>query len=446
METETGGAPSRILALRILLDYQQRDVFVGSLLSSALEGSGLDRRDKALVTGLVQGTVRMKLTLDWVLKQFSNRPLESLDPGVIWALRLSAFQLMFMSVPGYAAVDMAATATAEVVGQHAVGFVNAVMRAFSRSYEKIAFPDREEDPAGYLETRYSHPRWVVEMWIRELSFEKAEAICEADNVEPLLSLRANLPRVSRYDLAASLASKGIEVSAGEITAECLKVKGTGPVGDLEEFRGGLFAVQDEGSQLVAHQVGPDPGMKVLDLCAAPGGKANHLAELMGNVGSVVAVDANPARLALVSEAAERLGNTIVSTMEMDARRASAWLDASFERVLLDAPCTGLGTLARRPDARWRKKPEDVDRLVELQSQLLAEAAKVVAPHGLLVYSTCTISHRENAGVVAAFMENVPGFGAEPATLRGCEVMPHLQLFPDTDRCDGMFMAVMRRLH
>lgn len=446
MEAPTPGIEARVLALGVLFEYQERDAFLGSVLSSGLGASDLDRRDRALVTELVQGTVRMKLALDWVLKEFSNRPLESLDPLVLWVLRLSAFQMMFMSVPDYAAVDMAARTTAELVGQHAVGFVNAVMRAFARGHEKVAFPLKEENPAAYLETRYSHPRWVVEMWIDELGLEKAESICEADNREPALSLRTNLRRASRESLAASLAEKGIEVEPGEMTPECLNVKGSGYLRDLDEYQQGLFSVQDQGSQLVSHQVDPRAGMSVLDMCAAPGGKANHLAELMGNSGSVVAVDRNGTRLRLVSEAAERLGNSIVKPFEMDATEASAALETTFERVLVDAPCTGLGTLARRPDVRWRKKHEDIVGLVELQGRLLAEAAKMVEPHGLLVYSTCTISQRENAGVVGAFLEQAPGFGVEASRLKGCEVMPSLQLFPDTDRCDGIFMAVMRRLH
>jgi 16S rRNA (cytosine967-C5)-methyltransferase len=197
LEEGITGSRARVTALQILTDYGLRDAFVGSLLSSRLRDSVLDRRDRALVTGLVQGTVRMKLTLDWALKEFSNRPLESLDPGVLWSLRLSAFQLMFTDVPDYAAVDLAARATAEVVGQHAVGFVNAVMRAFAKGYEAVPYPSAEDDPAGYLEVRQSHPRWVVEMWIRELGFDKAASICEADNAEPLVSLRANLRRTCR---------------------------------------------------------------------------------------------------------------------------------------------------------------------------------------------------------------------------------------------------------
>ncbi|PKQ28212.1 MAG: 16S rRNA (cytosine(967)-C(5))-methyltransferase RsmB [Candidatus Anoxymicrobium japonicum] len=434
MEAIVPGGDARALALLTLIDYEKRDAYPGALLSSRLGRSRLDRRDKAFVVELVQGVLRMKSTLDWMLAGFSRRPIETLDPGVRWALRLSAYQIRFTSVPDYAAVDMTARATAEVIGRHAVGYVNAVMRAFLKGFEDVRYPDKSKDQAGYLEARYSHPEWIAEMWVRELGFDRAESVCAADNTSPPLSLRTNLFRVTRERLSASLREKGIEVAYGELTDECVNVKGSGPLSDLEEFKRGWFTVQDQGSQIVSHLLDPRGGMSVLDMCAAPGGKANHIAELMGNEGSVLALDSNGARLRMVGETAERLGNTCVSTMEIDAAVASDSIDRVFDRVLLDAPCSGLGTLARRPDARWRKQPGDIDRLASLQTKLLAQAARMVAPGGLLVYSTCTISQRENAGVVGEFMKNARGFVGET----------RLQLFPDTHRCDGMFAAVMRK--
>jgi len=435
---------SRTTALRILTEYERTGTYLNVLLSSSLAGSSLERRDRALVTELVQGTVRMKLALDSAVLRFSNRPVAELDAGVLWALRLGAYQVLFTSAPDYAALDATAAATAAVVEQYAVGYVNGVLRAFTRGDRAIGYPAREVDPAGYLEVRYSHPRWVVEMWIRELGFERAEAVCAADNVEPRLSLRTNLARTSREELATRLAAMEVEVEAGDMTPECLLVRGSGPLADIAEYREGLFSVQDQASQLVGHQVSPEGGMRVLDACAAPGGKANHLAELMCNDGEVLAVDLIGDRLRLVSESAERLGNTAVRTMELDATELSGNVGGPFDRVLLDAPCTGLGTLARRPDARWRKQPRDVEDLAGLQSRLMAAAAEVVMPGGLLVYSTCTISQRENEGGVNSFLAAHARFTAEPVTLRGVPVTPYLQLVPEPAVCDGMFIAVLRR--
>jgi len=435
---------SRTTALRILDEYQRTETYLNLLLSSRLAGSDLERRDRALVTELVQGTVRMKLALDSAVGSFSRRPLEELDDAVLWALRLGVYQLLFTGAPDYAALDATASATAAVVGQYAVGYVNGVLRAFSRSDRSIGYPEAEADPAGYLQMRYSHPRWVVEMWIRELGFEQAEAVCAADNVEPRLSLRTNLNRTSRDELAARLIAREIEVETGDITPECLLVKRSGPLADLPEHQQGLFAVQDQASQLVGHQVSPAPGMRVLDACAAPGGKANHLAELMRNEGDVLAVDVSEERLRYVSESAGRLGNTALRTLTLDATGLKESEEGLFDRVLLDAPCTGLGTLARRPDARWRKHPRDVEDLAGLQSRLMASAAEVVAPAGLLVYSTCTISQRENEGVVNSFLAAHQRFTAEAVTIRDSRIAPYLRLLPEPGVCDGMFMAVLRR--
>lgn len=441
---------ARDIALRALIDYEKRDAFLSALLAARLERSGLDRRDKAFVTELTLGTVRMKLTLDWFLKGFSNQPVDRLEPEVGWGLRLGAYQVLFTAVPDYAAVNMTVESTASVSGRGRGGYVNAVLRALVGGHENVAFPDSETDPAAYLEVKYSHPRWVVEMWTEELGFAEAENICAADNVQPSLSARTNLCRISRDELSARLASSGIEVSEGRMAPECLLLRGSGPVGDLQEFERGLFSVQDQAAQLVGLQVAPEKGMRVLDMCAAPGGKANHLAEQTCNSGTVLAVDINSRRLAMVAEAAARLGNTSVSVLQADATCLSSAFpspaedDGGFDRVLLDAPCTGLGTLSRRPDARWRKSPDDIEGLVELQGALIDEAGRMVRPGGRLVYSTCTISKRENQAVVDSFVERAAGFRTLPVRAEGAGMSPYCQIMPRAGECDGMFVAVLER--
>lgn len=436
---------ARAVALRTLIDYEKRDAYLGPLLSATLARSDLDRRDRALVTELTLGTVRMKLTLDHALAGFSNTPLADLEAGLVWSLRLGAYQVLFTDVPDYAAVDAGATATAEAVGRRAVGYFNAVMRAFVAGRESVAFPDPTKEPASYLESRYSHPRWVVEMWVEQLGFEKAKAICAADNDNPSLSVRTNLLRSGRQELASSLQARGLEVTEGRLAPECLRVRGSGYVGDLPEFASGLFAVQDEGAMVVSRQLDPRRGMRVLDMCAAPGGKANHLAELIANDGTVLAVDMNAARLNMAGETAHRLGNSSLELLEADATSLSGRLAGEFDRVLVDAPCTGLGTLGRRPDARWRKRAADIGPLAELQARLLEEGASMVASGGTLAYSTCTISRTENQDVVEGFLAANRGrYEPVEVSIAGSEGSPYLQLYPDTHGCDGMFVAVMRR--
>lgn len=426
----------------ILVEHACADTFLNSVLAKGLGASGLDRRDRALVTEIVQGTVRMKLTLDYAISGFSNRKLSSLDEGVLWILRLTAYQLLFTSVPAYAACDISVGLARRRSGAGASGYVNGVLRAFVRGSDDIKWPEKEDDPVSYLEVCESHPRWIVEMWIAELGLARTETLCKADNRQPRLSLRCNLARSSREELQARLIEVGIEAQPGDLAPEALLVKGTGSLTDIPEFVSGLFAVQDQGSMVVGHRAAPEPGMRVLDMCAAPGGKANHLAELMHNSGRVLAVDINPARLEMVGESATRLGNSIVETMVHDGTKASSDLGESFDRVLVDAPCTGLGTLARRPDARWRKSPGDIQRLLELQGALLEEGARLTAPGGLLVYSTCTISHRENQEVVNAFRAGGQGENFTFVSDERDEVFT--QMLPDTDGCDGMFVAVLRR--
>ena len=440
------GEDARRLAYRVLVDYDRRDAYLNVLLSSCLDSSSLDRRDRALVTEIVQGTVRMKLALDWAIGRFSSRELNSLDPRVLWVLRMSAYQVLFTSVPDYAACDMAANVTRREIGEAAVGYVNGVLRALVRERDRIEWPRRELEPARFLEVRHSHPRWVVDMWREELGEEQAELLCMADNVEPPLTVRCNLPRVNREELAESLSAGGIEVEPGPLAPEALFIKGGGSPLELEQYKHGLFSIQDQGSMLIGRAVAPQPGMRVLDLCAAPGGKANHMAELMNNVGSVIAADINSERLRLVEQAALRLGNNIIETLAVDSTRVSGKVEGTFDRVLVDAPCTGLGTLARRPDARWRKAPGDVERLSAQQRSLLAEGAKMVGPGGLLIYSTCTISRRENQEVVISFMESDHRFEpVDGGTLQaGHGSSPFSQLLPGRDGCDGTFIAVLKK--
>lgn len=442
----TAGDSSRRIAYQILSEYGRHGAFLNGLLASRLLESSLDRRDRALVTELVLGTVRMLGALDHFLSRFSSRTLESLDPAVLWILRLSAYQVIYTDVPDYAACDTATRLARSEAGGPAAGFVNGVIRALVRGAADVPWPDRDAEPISYLCARYSLPEWIAETWIEELGFKRAESLCAACNVQPGLSLRCNLARTTRKGVEAALEAEGIETSHGHLAPESLLVKGSGLVTELDVYRQGKVSVQDEGSTVVGHLVDPSPGMRIADLCAAPGGKANHIAELMKNQGSVLAVDISAARLAMVKESARRLGNTIIEARALDATGELSKTLGEFDRVLVDAPCSGLGTLARRPDARWRRDRVDVGRLSRLQRSILLRGAELVRTGGLLVYSTCTISREENRGVVDAFLQSAPMF--EPATISPAgrsAVDGYIQLFPDSDGCDGMFAAVMRRI-
>jgi 16S rRNA (cytosine967-C5)-methyltransferase len=439
------GEGARELALEVLLDFEHRDAYLNLLLSSSLESSRLERRDRAFTTELVQGTMRMKGTLDWVLEKYSDRKLDSLDPVLRLVLRLSAYQMLFTSVPDHAACDQGVRMARRHTGGGGASYANGVLRALARGKSEITYPDPEQDFARYLEVKYSHPRWVIDMWVDELGKEKARSLCEADNAPRPVSVRCNLLKTGREELAASLAERGFKVSLSHLVPEAILMSGGGSPGATREYKAGHFSVQDQGSILVGHAVSARPGMRVLDMCAAPGGKSNHLAELLHNQGRILSLDVNAGRLSLVEESARRLGNTIIESRVMDAAKASESVEERFDRVLVDAPCTGLGTLSRRPDVRWRKSYGDVDRLSGLQFALLSEGARMLESGGLLVYSTCTISKRENEIVVSRFLESNPGFSPLDAgpLLPGGLNGRYLQLFPDVHGCDGIFIAVLR---
>lgn len=438
------GEAERFVALGVLSDYERRDAYLGPLLSSRLRSSNLDTRQKSFVTELVQGTVRMMGNLDWVIRNFSRRKLDSVDTGVLWILRLSAYQIMYTEVPDYAACDTGVRLARKEAGEGVVSYVNGVLRALARGLKSIHYPDPVIDPAGYLEARYSHPAWITRMWIAELGLEKAEQVCMADNRAPRVSIRCNANRKEKAGLAESLNRRGIEVESGTVAPEALLIKGSGPLQELDEYKKGWFSVQDQGAMLVGHRVEARKGMRVCDMCAAPGGKSNHLAELMRNDGRILALDRDPVRLERVNETAVRLGNKIIETRVMDATTVTVDSIGSFDRVLLDVPCSGLGTLARRPDIRWRRRQEDILRLAALQCVLMERAATIVRPGGMLTYSTCTISRAENEDVLRDFLRKHRDFIPVPVEDPG-ETRHFTQLFPDSDRCDGTFVAVLLRM-
>jgi len=439
-------SPARVVALDVLLAIHGRDAYANLALDAELKRRTLTQRDTALATELAYGTLRAEGTLDWVLQRFSKRPLEELEPVVLDALRLGAYQLLYLDVSDHAAVNE----TVDQVRAHthigAAGYANAVLRALARGRDDLPWPSREGDLAGYLSLVLWHPRWLVERWIDELGLETTEALCRADNSPPDVTLRANVLRTTRKSLLGELAARGVDVRAGKIAAEAIHVRRAGSVTAMPEFERGEIYVQDEASMAVSHLVDARPGETVADLCAAPGGKATHLAELMGNEGHVMGVDVNEKRLKLVADSARRLCDTIVEPVLADA--ASWRPERAVDRVLLDAPCSGLGVLARRAESRWRKGAQQIDELAGLQSILLDNAATVLRPGGVLVYSTCTISRRENQDQIDAFLARHPDFApADAAAELGVEAPSGpgwIQFLPHVHGTDGIFVGKLTR--
>ncbi|MDI6871539.1 MAG: 16S rRNA (cytosine(967)-C(5))-methyltransferase RsmB [Bacillota bacterium] len=455
------GRGSRELALEVLCAIEERGAYASLALGSALARSGLSAADRGLATELVYGVVRRRLTLDWVIGQFATRPVGSLAPWVRNLLRLSLYQMLYLTRVRPEAACHEAVEIAKTRGHRGTaGFVNAVLRAFLRGRDNLAWPDPESGPAKHLAVRESHPEWLVERWLARLGFGETAELLAVNNQPPPLVLRVNRRRASREEVLAGLAERGVEAEASRWVPEGIVLRSRGgAVEELPEVAKGLVQVQDEASMLIAHLVAPEPGERVLDAAAAPGGKATHLAELMDDRGEVRALDVHPGKLRLISENAARLGLSSVRPelrSALELAEAADW-SRSFDRALLDAPCTGLGVLRRRPDARWRKEPGDVAALSAQQRQLLRSVAQTVRRGGRLVYSTCSTEPEEGEEVAEDFLRDQ---GGEFVVLAAREILaergvaaggtasafngPYLRLWPHRHGTDGFFAACFER--
>lgn len=435
----TDAAPdsSRRIALDALLRIED-GAYAHILLPQALRGSKLEPRDRALVTDFVYGTVRMQRALDVLLASVSNRGIDTLDPPVRAALRLGAYQLL-IGIPAHAAVGE----TVGVVDPRARGFANGVLRALARKGPPFKMPGG--DNVSAIAVRTSHPDWIVQSFVDAFGVADAVATLELDNAPPPVTLRVNPMRGSTEAMMAELLAAGAEVEPGTLVPGALLVRHAGDLAALPAIAEGRATPQDQASQAIVAVLDPQPGERILDLASAPGGKATAAAERMGGEGLVLAADLHPGRVRTVLRAAERVGvRNAVATVVADGRHPAV-RDGVFDRVLLDAPCSGLGVLRRRPDARWRVQPTDVRDLAALQRVLLAAAADAVKPGGRLVYAVCTLSNEETVGIDTWARTNLPEFDAEPPPASPWR--PHGRgaiLLPAAARTDGMFVLTLTR--
>jgi len=441
---------ARALAHGVLLRVESTDAFADVLLAERLTAMPLSPRDRALATRLVYGTLAWQGRLDHELGALLHIPLASLDPPVRAALRLGLYQLLFLDrVPHYAAVD-ASVRLARAAGAGAAGLVNAVLRrAAAAGHPACPLPDPTLDPIERLAVEWSHPRWLVERWGAELGYEELPSLLAANNFRAPTTVRANRLRTTPTSLLVELSAGHVAASPGRWASDALVIeRGGGRLRTLPAWREGRLAFQGEASQLVTALLDPAPGMHVLDACAAPGGKAAHVGGLMGDRGLVAALDVRPGGAARVGAEAVRLGAAAVRAVAGDARHPP--FVRSFDAVLVDAPCSGLGTLRRHPELRWRRHPADIPRLAALQREILAGVVPLLRPGGVLVYAVCTLTRDENEDVIAWFLATYPGFTLEHAA--ATTAVPDelttpsgmLRTLPHRHGLDGFFAARFRR--
>ena len=442
---------ARETAIKVLQEVHEKGAYANVALAQALRRTEIEDQDRRFVTELVYGAVKAGDTLDWILQRYVNRPLKKIPPIIREILRLGLYQIFYLDkVPPSAACNTAVDLAKKYGHKGVAGFVNAVLRTAVREPEKAAFPQGKGHATEELALKSQHPLWLVKHWVKEFGFEEASRLCDFDNESAQLCLRANTMKVGREALLQELKDCGAEAEASAWTPEGVVVKSHGALDKLAPLQEGRAQVQDESSMLVAHVVAPQPGEFIIDCCSAPGGKTTHMAALMGNKGRIVAGDIYEHKLERIRENAERLGLDIIEPLLLDAREVGARFQGQADRVLVDAPCSGLGVLRRKPDARWHKNQEELGALPELQLAILKSAAEAVKPGGVLVYSTCTIEQAENQAVVKAFLRENSAFKLEKTgSFLPCESSHSedemVQLYPQRDGTDGFFIARLRRL-
>jgi 16S rRNA (cytosine967-C5)-methyltransferase len=387
-------------------------------LDAALEiQSSMDPRDRALVTELVYGVLRQRGRLDFALSRFCRKPLAKVETRVLCLLRLGAYQLLMLDrVPARAAVHETVELARREGLERATGFINGILRSLDRDRDRLPWPDPSSSQA-YMENVLSLPAWLSRRWLSELGREEAMALAESFLGPAPFSLRVNTLRLGREEFLDRIGSAGHEALPTPFAPEgvILARRGDGPLPGAAE---GWYQVQDEASMLIARLLEPKGGERILDACAAPGGKTTHIAALTGNRARILALDLHPKRLELVTEGARRLGCEGIETRPWDLTLPPTFLDpGSFDRVLVDAPCSGLGVLRRNPELRWRRREADIRELAARQLAILDNVAPLLRPGGRLLYSLCTLTPEETGGVVGRFLDTHPDFAAED--LRQC---------------------------
>ncbi|WP_298273055.1 16S rRNA (cytosine(967)-C(5))-methyltransferase RsmB [Geobacter sp.] len=438
-------------AYEILLRVERDRAFAEPLIDRELARGGLCGPDRGLLTELVYGVLRRQGSLDHLVDTFSATKSGKLERSVLLILRLGLYQLFHLDrIPVSAAVNESVNLAKEVAPR-AAGLINAVLRRADREREAVVWPDPGRDPVGYLALRHSHPRWIVEGWLDQLGFAEAELLARAMAEPAPLTVRVNTLRSNRDELRALFREGGVASEPTPYSPDGLRILSRTAVTLLPGFGEGLFTVQDEASQLASRFLAPSPGDRVLDVCAAPGGKTTHLAQLMENRGEILAGDVSEKKLRRIGESVARLGATIVRTAPLDASSPAALADhGPFDRILVDAPCSGLGVLRRNPEGKWWKEPGDLARIVATQRAILDAVAPRLVPGGVILYSTCSTTLAENEGVVEDFLSRCDDFVLEdlnaffPELAELFTVRGFFRSWPHRHGMDGFFAARLRK--
>ncbi|MDD2270817.1 MAG: 16S rRNA (cytosine(967)-C(5))-methyltransferase RsmB [Desulfuromonadaceae bacterium] len=447
----TPSANPRQAACETLLRIRKEGGFADRLIDIELSNGVLCGPDRGLYAELVFGVLRRQGTLDHILLQLLEKPMIELDPQALVILRIGLYQLTCLDrIPESAAVNESVNLAKEITPGTS-GLINAVLRNYLRRRDTISFPDITTNPVAAIAARHSQPEWLVEQWLDQLGATEAQLLAEASSQQPPLTLRVNTLRSSREELLQKFKEHGIEATLCRFSPDGIAVTGRHIISALPGFEAGLFAVQDEASQIATLLLGAAPGERIWDACAAPGGKCCHIAQQMDDRGELIATDISRSKLTLVQDNLRRLGISSATTAVADLHQPDTFPDGSFDRILLDAPCSGLGVIRRNPEAKWRLFSGDITRLAAVQKTLLKNASGRLKPGGTLLYSTCSTSEAENELVVEDFLLHHPGFVLEnlkelfPAWSELIAFYGMFRVWPHRHGMDGFFAARIKRV-
>ena len=424
----------RLAATKILFDVATKGAYSNVSLAQTLRAEKFGDLDRKFCTELVYGTVKAGASLDWKISKYLNRPLAKVDEKILAVLRVGMYQIFFLDrVPNSAAVNESVELTKKFCGLGASKLVNGVLRAAVREPHKSDFPTG--DDLKSLALRNFHPLWLVKLFAEEFGLDATKKILDFDNTEPPLCLRVNFLKTTREKILSALKKFGVEAESSTLAPEGIICCGHGALDKFQPLRDGLCQVQDESSMTAARLLNPQAGEFVIDCCAAPGGKSTHLAELMKNRGRIIAADIYETKLEHIKANAQRLGIKIIEPLLIDARTIGEKFFNQADKILVDAPCSGLGVLRRKADLRWKKNPDELNDLPALQEKILSSAAQTLKRGGFLVYSTCTIIRRENESVVEKFLAAHENF----------RLVEMKTLLPQVTGTDGFFSAKLERV-
>lgn len=447
-----GTTNSRELVLDILLEIEKNNSYSHIAINGTLKKyQFLDKQTRSFITKVAEGTIEYKIRLDYIINQFTKIAVKKQKPVIRNILRMSVYQILFLDgVPESAICNEAVMLTKKRGFKALSGFVNGVLRGIIRGREGIKYPNQETSPITYLSVMYSIPEWILVDWLAVYDYETVETILKSSLADNKTTIRCNTSKLSVEELTQKLNSEGIKSEPGAYVPAALRIWDYNYINRVKAFLEGDFIVQDESSMLCGLIANPAMGSKIIDVCAAPGGKSFHMADILSSTGHISARDLTPYKVELMNENLERLGFTNVSIKQWDALTLSEEDVSQADVVLADLPCSGLGIIGKKNDIKYNMSPEQQKELVLLQRQILDVVVKYVKPGGVLIYSTCTINPHENEENALWIADNYP-FELEditpylPETLKcGSATKGYIQLLPGIHDCDGFFIAKLRR--